>query len=319
MNIGKKQNTIVITMVKNKLINSAFGILFVLVVFTGGVAVGVYKLPPYQAMSSIKDIGLAALRTPTSTPTPTSVPPTPTPDIGEAALMDIVGLVRDQSLSPTGELDYVRQFIHANSIHQIDLEHDEYAYNTPRVLSMMFAYYVSQGSPPHLACDTRAYAMEAIIDALGYDQRVIMFFSDEVENFTAGHAVLEVLNPDSGRWEVQDPDYNVYYVDQGIPTYRLSAAELLTIPLDKIEAQSPDQNQAVAAQSVLVPTYFEALVCLYRGSESYALVNAKRFESAKLQAQFPGETDSYLLFRDYIWEHFGEFPLLVLGGGGQTQ
>jgi len=304
---------------KNKAVILIVGLLLVLTVFLVGVVVGVYKLPPYQAMSSVKDVGLAVLRTPTPIPSPTAEPPTPTPDIGEAALLDIVSLVRSKNLSPTGELDFVREFVYANSIHQIDLEHDEYAYNTPRVLSMLFAYYQSEGSPPHLACDTRVYAMEAIVATLGYDKRVIMFFTDEVGNISAGHSVLEVLNPDSGRWEVQDPDYNVIFTDRFAPSYRLSATELLTMPLENIVAQSPIENQAADAQAILVPTYFEALVCLYRGTESYALVNATRFESEKLQGQFPGETDAYPLFRDYIWEHFGEFPLMVVGRAGQLE
>jgi hypothetical protein len=304
---------------KNRPVFFVLSILLVLIVFIGGVVVGVYKLPPYKTMSSIKDVGLAALRTPTPVPSPTAIPPAPTPDAGEAALLNIVSLIRDQYLSPTAELDFIREFVHVNSIHLIDEEFDEYAYNTPRVLSMMFAYFQSEGSAPHLACDTRVYAMEAIVAALDYDKRVIMFFSDEVDNFAAGHAVLEVLNPDSGRWEVQDPDYNVYFTRRDNPAYRLSATELLTMPPQEVEALSPDENLAVDAQTVLVPTYFEAMVCLYRGPESYALVNAKRFEAAKLQGQFPGETDAYLLFRDYVWEHFGEFPLVVLGGAAQPE
>jgi len=45
-------------------------------------------------------------------------------------------------------IDFVREYVNRNSIHRIDAEHEAYAFNTPRVVSMLFEHDRGDGAPP---------------------------------------------------------------------------------------------------------------------------------------------------------------------------
>jgi len=58
-----------------------------------------------------------------------------------------------------------------------------------------------------LECSTRTGLMDAMIRALGYRTRVINVY--EVKKDLPGHVFVEILNPDTGKWEAYDPDYDI--------------------------------------------------------------------------------------------------------------
>jgi hypothetical protein len=51
--------------------------------------------------------------------------------------------------------------------------------------------------------------MERILKALGYDTRIIAIFNSRTN--LRSHSFLEVMNPESKRWETQDADYDIYW------------------------------------------------------------------------------------------------------------
>jgi hypothetical protein len=48
-----------------------------------------------------------------------------------------------------------------------------------------------------------------ILGALGYETRIIAIFNSRTN--LKSHSFLEVMNPETGRWETQDPDYDIYW------------------------------------------------------------------------------------------------------------
>ena len=51
--------------------------------------------------------------------------------------------------------------------------------------------------------------MRRILDALGYETRIVAIFNSRTN--LKSHSFLEVINPETGRWETQDPDYDIYW------------------------------------------------------------------------------------------------------------
>lgn len=276
--------------------------------FIWGLATGVYHLPPYDLLNRAKDVVLPGATTPTPVPTQQ-------PTQAYTGLKDIVALIQDnpELTSVTSRIDFAREFVYANSIHKIDDDSSEYAYDTARVLQMLYDTYQGGKNPPHLVCDTRTYALDKILRKLKLNTRVVMIFSDEGDSVGNSHTFLEVFNPDTQAWEVQDPDYNVVYVDQR-NQQRVSATDLLMYDLSSITPVSSSPEMAESARKTLMPKYFEAMVVLARGQDSFALINTSRYEVSKVQTFLPGENENYDEFRAYVKEHLGDFPVVPLEG-----
>ncbi|RWX48234.1 hypothetical protein VU01_11693 [Candidatus Electrothrix marina] len=116
--------------------------------------------------------------------------------------------------SKTETIDFIRNWVHRNSVHENDPSYDlRDAFNTPKVLSMLWKTHDAKEDPVNLTCGPRAFAMQMILEGLKIRSRVIMIFTDNYD-YCASHTFLEVFNPDTASWEIQDPDYNIYYVDE---------------------------------------------------------------------------------------------------------
>lgn len=120
-------------------------------------------------------------------------------------------LGRSASSSTYRQIVKVRQWVNTHSIHQIDAEHDSYAFRLPKVIGKLRQFNEAGGTPPHLSCGPRAYAMKAILDALGIESRIIDLFV-VVQGEVLSHTLLEAFDRDRGEWILQDPDFNVSYV-----------------------------------------------------------------------------------------------------------
>lgn len=111
-------------------------------------------------------------------------------------------------------IDLVMWFVHFHSIEAIDAWHNENWDNADLVFSgMVNAYDGDRTQLPHLSCGPRSVAMARILDEFGIKSRQIGMFTDDTANLL-GHQVIEVMNPDSGRWETYDPTWNVHYFDR---------------------------------------------------------------------------------------------------------
>jgi hypothetical protein len=116
--------------------------------------------------------------------------------------------------SKTETIDFIRNWVHRNSVHENDPSYDlRAAFNTPRVLSMLWQTHEAREAPVTLTCGPRAFAMQRILKELKIGSRIVMIFTDNFDNCVS-HTFLEVFNPDTANWEIQDPDYNIYYIDE---------------------------------------------------------------------------------------------------------
>jgi hypothetical protein len=263
--------------------------------FLYGLAAGTYHLPPYTLFQEVKNaveqLGQDK-----------SLPPMPEvleePSLDEVAaqemldedggLQSILQLIEAQQFqTQTETIDFVRDFVYNNSIHMIDEEFWEYAYDTPRVLEMLYDTYANDAPPPHLVCDPRSYAMAEILGHLSIRRRVVYVFTDSLGDEVQSHTFLEVYNEDFGRWEVQDPDYNVYWEDTRTGE-RVSTLQLVLDDLEAFEPRSSSAERVAFALEHLKPYYFEALV--YPGGSG--VVNIERFDH---ENPFLSDLDEYPL------------------------
>jgi hypothetical protein len=129
-------------------------------------------------------------------------------------LQKIIALLAlpDQA-KPEQRFDAVRQFIHNNSRHVED-EGFRTLLGQNLVAEGLVAYAVGKKSEPiHLLCGGRSNMMSAILRKLGYETRIIALFDTDHEQLRA-HTFLEVKNPETGRWETQDPDFDLYWTNK---------------------------------------------------------------------------------------------------------
>ena len=60
-----------------------------------------------------------------------------------------------------------------------------------------------------MECSTRSNLMARLLEALGYKTRIVAIFNSRTN--LKSHSFLEVMNPETKRWETQDPDYDIYW------------------------------------------------------------------------------------------------------------
>jgi hypothetical protein len=118
------------------------------------------------------------------------------------------------------------------------------------------------------------------------------------------HTFLEVNNPDSGHWEIQDPDYDIYYVYKATAA-RVSTSQILLEPLDQFQLQSKFPDQVDTAGQSILPHYFQAVVFHdEQGGVDMGIVNTSRFIFKG------GGKDLY----SYVKRSFGKVPFLTVQG-----
>ena len=276
-------------------------LLFVLVAvlvgvsFLYGLAAGTYHLPPYTLFQRAKN-AVEQLGQDRSTPlVPEALEAISLDEVAsqealneDGGLQSILHLIEAQQFqTQTETIDFVRDFVYNNSIHMIDEEFWEYAYDTPRVLGMLYDTYANDAPPPHLVCDPRSYAMAEILGNLSISRRVVYVYTDSLDDGVQSHTFLEVFNEDYERWEVQDPDYNIYWEDTRTGE-RVSALQLVLDDLDSFMPRSSSDDRVTFALERLKPYYFEVL--LYPGGSG--VVNIERFNH---ENPFLSDLDEYRL------------------------
>jgi hypothetical protein len=143
----------------------------------------------------------------------------------DANLETIQGLLAlpDQS-QPDAQFDRVRRFIHRNSRHGGGAEFRRVWGDKNLVAERMIAYATGRSSEPvELLCGARSNMMSAVLHKLGYETRIIALFDTDDDGLRS-HTFLEVKNPETGRWETQDPDFDLYWVSKNLGS-RISLAD----------------------------------------------------------------------------------------------
>jgi hypothetical protein len=140
-------------------------------------------------------------------------------------LDNVIGLLRmPEQVKPEERFDAVRQFIHRNSRHGDDAEFRKLLGKKYLMAEGMIAYATGHRSEPiHLLCGARSNLMSAVLEKLGYETRIIALFDTDDEALRS-HTFLEVRNPETGRWETQDPDFDLYWISKS-SGLRVSLAE----------------------------------------------------------------------------------------------
>lgn len=222
---------------------------------------------------------------------------------GAERVITMAGVVPGMPLDE--QVDRLREFISRNSIHEIDDEFYSYWHDLPLVMDRMTAFADGQGLPPHLECASRSEVLEAVLARLGYDTRAVVLY-EPAEDFPS-HTFLEVLNPATQMWQIQDADYDVYWVkrDNGA---RASIYDLIAAPF---EAVAPC-NSAACGWPILsweekdvekLRTYLGLAVIVDRDKGFRPLlVNQTRFDLEQPQLV----DDKALKYCDYVEKNCGQ-------------
>jgi hypothetical protein len=286
-------------LVRKNLIIILLFMIFDVLIFGYGLAAGTYKLFPYNAFASARTYAEAHLLPSTPTPTPDNA------DANYPAVMaKIVALVKQQNFqTKTEQIDYVREFIYQNSKHGVDAESAKYRLELPVTVQMLWDYSQTHQNQPLLECSSRTVAMLYILDSLGIRSRMVNVFTSDFDTLRS-HTFLEAYNPDSGHWEIQDPDYDIYYVYKA-NSARVSASQILLEPLDQFQIQSKFPDQVDTASQSVLPHYFQAVVFHDElGGVDMGIVNTTRFKFTG------GGKDLY----SYVKRSFGKVPFLTVQG-----
>ncbi len=177
----------------------------------------------------------------------------------------------------TSLIDAVRRLVHGCSLPEQDTG---IAKHGDTVTGMIAAQLKDPQAPkPHLKCDHQANIMIAILQALGMQARLVHAFSSARAPALYDHSFLEVRNPDSGAWEIQDPYYNVYWKD--LQSGR--RAVLLELVLNDPDRYAPCRDGVCDATWEFIDNpakdLFQAMVFDYSRDKrrSVSIVNSRRF------------------------------------------
>jgi hypothetical protein len=100
-------------------------------------------------------------------------------------------LLSECPLPQTERINAIRNWVNINSTHNIDHEHDQYAFQIHKVLQKLLRHHITKKHPPHLSCGPRSYAMRELLKLVGIQPKIINIFqiTDGVAN---SHTILKV-------------------------------------------------------------------------------------------------------------------------------
>lgn len=205
------------------------------------------------------------------------------PEIDES--QTLIGYLSEktQNMSFEDKVDTVRQFIHFNSRHA----DNNYAFNdiAPVLNSLLKSFHDKTPTTTSLKCGLRSEAEEYILGRLGIKTRELNIYTQTGEPGAWGHDLIEVLNPDTGNWEVSDPSYNVYYLDS--LNHRMSILELLVTDLNTVrpcdntrcgwDTPTDEPRPDLAVAYLLDHNFFDAV---YIDAFDTVFINTDRFDPA---------------------------------------
>ncbi len=107
------------------------------------------------------------------------------------------------------QLDQLRGFINDHSVHKMDEAFFANRGNAAAYAEGVMAHAKGAAEPVHMECSTRTNLMGLVLHEVGYQIRVVAIFNSRTN--LNSHSFLEVMNPETGRWETQDADYDIYW------------------------------------------------------------------------------------------------------------
>lgn len=154
-----------------------------------------------------------------------------------AQLIPLIGIEAGDNLNV--QADKIRLFIfthtrfgEGDAFRQIWGDHETIA-------ARIAAAAQGEAKPPPLECSSRSGAMESLLITLGYEVRSVSVYGYK-PGFPA-HSFLEVRAPGSDEWQVQDPQFNVFWRDKKTGE-RLGIRDLVAQDFSRYEpCITPDQ------------------------------------------------------------------------------
>ena len=238
---------------------------------------------------------------------PTGATPTTAQQNYDRALNAVARQLANGVTTKTELIYRALSFVHDNSTHRSDEDQRRYAFNTPLVIQMLQDVHSGMtNEKPGLTCGPRALAMKAILNACGITSRLVQVYSSDYES-VRGHRLLEVLNPDTGHWEVWDPDYRVVYksTHDGI---RVDITSLVFDSLDQIEPWRDDLHGWEQTGMLEIRShYFQALLFEHMEGgmkDAVIVINSARLNQTKVFSD--GNT-----FEQWARAHYGSPRIMV--------
>ena len=106
--------------------------------------------------------------------------------------------------------DRARAYVHDNSQFKMD---DEFNSIWPDKIKLAQAFIDGQQGKrkdlPHMECSTRSNILADLLVLKGYKVRNVVLYSPERN--LSNHRLIEMKNPETGRWEAIDVTYNIYW------------------------------------------------------------------------------------------------------------
>jgi len=174
--------------------------------------------------------------------------------IGEQALEAVRA---ERLLAATELIVEARRFVHSNSVHSVARVHP-FAKKEPYAVWRMLQTDRLHAEPIRMTCGSRSCALKWMLAKAGIKSRRVQVYSG-TRDFIRGHRFIDVLNPDTGRWELQDPSYDISYrrVDTGTP---VCTEEIVFGALDTVAPLSAEASGwAACGVDRLRKGYFQAM------------------------------------------------------------
>ena len=107
----------------------------------------------------------------------------------------------------------LRHCVHINSEFKTEKELKSLWSNEDVVAGWLLGYMQkNKPKPPPMECSVRSAVLGGMLESQGFESRDIVVARNE-DDFN-DHVVRGVLNPDTRRWEVHDPSYDVEFVSK---------------------------------------------------------------------------------------------------------
>ncbi|MDB5492546.1 MAG: hypothetical protein JWO78_2395 [Micavibrio sp.] len=209
----------------------------------------------------------------------------------QEAIDDLLApIIHEISPSSEASLDKrvarVRQFISGNSVNIVDEQMYSYWSNMPRQLEMLRAHSKNPDKPlPHMECAMRTVVMYELLKKMGITSRIIIVYPDTPSYIS--HTYLEIYDPKTARWSIQDPLLNIYWRFKNSDR-RASTADLLKYPIRETFVPCHARtgcNYTTEIENML--GYFAMAQIADLGSaDNPVMFNPARYDSARLDDFF---------------------------------
>lgn len=218
----------------------------------------------------------------------------------------------------TSKIDAVRIFIYSSSLHAEPMDKDKW--KTILMLKKMITFNKNEtNTKPHLTCGPRAKCMQYILSFLNIKSYLVQIYSDNRSSFFS-HTFLNVYNQDTSRFEAQDPDYNLFYVDKS--KERLQIQNLIFSDLSSVDPVFNNGKKIVTGWNnsniVLKEQYFEAVMMwdAFVNGSSLLIINQDRFDpfvkKSDTNALIKGRDVNFLEWADIIYRQNWGKPFFIL-------